>query len=104
VYIREAHPSDAWQMAINVKEEVVFASPKSIEEKTEVAQMCVRKLGIEFPAVVDNFDNSTEVAYSGWPDRLYVIDRQGRIAYKARPGPFGFLPDEMAQTLARLAR
>lgn len=103
VYIREAHPSDAWQMAVNVKEDVVFASPKSIEEKTEVAQMCVRKLGIEFPAVVDNFDNSTEVAYSGWPDRLYVIDREGRIAYKARPGPFGFLPDEMAQTLARLA-
>ncbi len=104
VYIREAHPSDAWQMAINVKEDVVFASPKNIVEKTEVAQMCVRKLGIEFPALVDTFDGATEVAYTGWPDRLYVIDRDGRIAYKSSPGPFGFLPAEMAQTLARVAQ
>lgn len=90
-------------MAINVRENVIFASPKTYDEKTGVAQMCVRKLGIEFPALVDNFDGSTEMAYTGWPDRLYVISREGRIAYKAKPGPFGFLPDEMAQTLAQVA-
>ena len=32
-------------------------------------------LGIKLPAVVDRFDDSTgRWAYSGWPDRLYVID------------------------------
>ena len=89
-------------MAANVKDKVVFATPKSYEEKSGVARACARDLGIGFPALVDDFDSSTEIAYTGWPDRLYVIDREGRIAYKARPGPFGFQPDEMAQSLARL--
>ena len=59
----------------------------------------VRKLGIELPALVDNFDNSTEVAYTAWPDRLYLIGRDGRIAYKSKPGPFGFKPDQLSEAL-----
>ena len=27
VYIREAHPSDAWQVPSNFKDDVVYASP-----------------------------------------------------------------------------
>lgn len=57
------------------------------------------RLGIKLPAVVDRFDDAVEHAYSGWPDRLYVIGRDGRIAYKSRPGPFGFKPDEMEAAL-----
>jgi hypothetical protein len=34
------------------------------------------------------------------PDRLYVIDAEGRIAYKGGRGPFGFRPAEMEQSLA----
>lgn len=102
VYIREAHPSDAWQLAINEEESVVFASPKSFEERSGAAEMCVLKLGIEFPAVIDGLDNSTEEAYTGWPDRFYVIDRDGRIALKSAPGPFGFKPEDVAKALQRL--
>jgi hypothetical protein len=35
----------------------------------------------------------------GWPDRLYVIARDGRIAYKSDPGPFGFKPADMERAL-----
>jgi type I thyroxine 5'-deiodinase len=105
VYIREAHPSDAWQVASNVKDEVVYASPENSGERVDLANVCVKKLGIDIPALVDNFDNATDTAYSGWPDRLYLIDRDGKIAYKSGPGPFGFKPDELenaiAETLAR---
>jgi hypothetical protein len=38
-------------------------------------------------------------AYSGMPDRLYVIDADGRVAYKGGRGPFGFRPAEMEQAL-----
>jgi type I thyroxine 5'-deiodinase len=82
---------------------VVLASPGSLGERRRVAQTCVRELGLEFPALVDRFDNSTEVAYTGWPDRIYVIDRDGRVAYKSGPGPFGFAPADAAEVLARLA-
>jgi len=49
VYIREAHPSNGWQVTSNIKDNVVFASPQSFEERSGVARMCVVKLGIEFP-------------------------------------------------------
>ena len=102
VYITEAHPSDVWQMQSNLKDNVVFASPKNEEERAFVAGACVRKLGIKFPAVLDGFDNTAEKAYTGWPDRLYLIDQRGKVAYKSRPGPFGFEPDELKAALKRI--
>jgi iodothyronine deiodinase-like protein len=102
VYITEAHPSDVWQMQSNLKDKVVFASPKDEEERALVAGACVRKLGIEIPAVIDAFGNSTEQAYTGWPDRLYLIDGRGRVAYKAKPGPFGFNADDLKLAIGRL--
>ncbi len=104
VYILEAHPSDVWQMQSNVKDKVVFASPKNYEERTSVANSCVRKLGIKFPAVIDGFDNTVEKAYTGWPDRLYLIDPVGRVVYKSGPGPFGFHPDELEIALEKMQR
>lgn len=102
MYITEAHPSDVWQMESNIKDKVVFTSPKNEEDRAFIAGACVRKLHIEFPAVLDEFGNSTEQAYTGWPDRLYLIDPQGRIAYKSEPGPFGFKPDDLRQSLVHM--
>jgi len=102
VYIREAHTSDVWQDPDNLDDKVLFAKPKSFEERSQLGQLCVVKLGIKFPAVIDTFDNATERAYTGWPDRLYVIDRDGRVAYKSKPGPFGFHSKGVADTLQKL--
>ncbi len=99
VYITEAHPSDLWQMQSNIKDKVVFASPRDDRERASLANTCVRNLKINFPAVVDEFGNSTESAYSAWPDRIYVIDADGRVAYKSQPGPFGFRPKELELAL-----
>jgi hypothetical protein len=102
VYIREAHPSNAWQMAINVREQVVLADPRTFEERVSVAESCIRKLGIHIPAVVDDVGDGVEAAYTGWPDRLYVIDRDGKVAFKSAPGPYGFAPARMEEALRRL--
>jgi hypothetical protein len=102
VYITEAHPSDVWQMQSNIKDSVVFASPRSEEERASVAGTCVRKLGIEIPAVLDEFGNSTESSYTAWPDRLYLIDAKGDVAYKSKPGPFGFHPDQLQAALEKI--
>jgi type I thyroxine 5'-deiodinase len=90
-----------WQLPSNVKDEVVFSSPKTFDERVSVATACVRKLGIEFPALLDRIEDSTERDYTGWPDRLYVIDREGRIAYKSDPGPYGFTPSGMEEALKK---
>jgi len=102
VYITEAHPSDVWQMKSNIKDKVVFASPKNEDERQNVAGMCVRKLGIKIPAVLDEFGNSTESTYTAWPDRLYLIGRDGKIIYKSKPGPFGFEAAELEKALKKI--
>lgn len=99
VYIQEAHASDSWQLPVNERQKVVYADPKTSAEREAVADACVRGLKIEIPALLDGMDNAVEKAYSGWPDRLYVIDKQGRIAYKSAPGPYGFHPKDMEAAL-----
>ena len=90
-------------MPINVKDNVLIASARTRADRDSAAQTCVVKLGIHIPALVDDLQDSTEIAYTGWPDRLYVIDQSGRVAYKSKAGPFGFHPDEMAKVLQSLA-
>ena len=103
VYIQEAHPIDAWQLNDNLVDDVLVASTETLEERANIAGVCMTKLGIELPAVVDGPDNAVERAYTGWPDRLYVIDRAGSIAHKSAAGPFGFKPAEVAAVLKHLA-
>jgi hypothetical protein len=102
VYIQEAHPVDAWQLYDNVKDDVLVASTITRDERFNAAGLCVRNLGIELPAVIDDPDNHVERAYTGWPDRLYVIDTSGKIAYKSQAGPFGFKPADVEATLRGL--
>jgi len=99
VYIQEAHPTDLWQMPSNVKKGILYASPRTDTARAEIATVCVKDLGVEFPALVDGIDDAIEQAYTGWPDRLYLIGTDGRIAYKSRPGPFGFLTEELEAAL-----
>jgi type I thyroxine 5'-deiodinase len=102
VYIEEAHPIDAWQVEDNLKDDVLVKTTGTPEERDRVANICVVKLGIEMPALVDEPDNRVERAYTGWPDRLYVIDESGRIAYKSAAGPFGFKPADVEAALKRI--
>lgn len=90
-------------MQSNVRDGVLFRSPKDETERAFVAGACVRKLGIKFPAMVDSFDNQTEIAYTGWPDRLYLIGRGGQVLYKSKPGPFGFHPQDLANAIKALS-
>lgn len=100
VYIHEAHPSDGWQMPINEKQGVVFAQPQTLESRRDVAQKCCSNLKISMPCVVDSIDNAVDEAYAAWPERLFVIDKSGRIAYSGGQGPFAFKPDEVRSWLA----
>jgi Iodothyronine deiodinase len=89
-------------MPSNIKQSVIFNLPQSYEQRNAVADSCVTKLNIRIPALIDNFANTTESAYTGWPDRIYVIDRDGRVAFKTTPGPFGFETSGMEQTLKKM--
>jgi hypothetical protein len=87
-------------MGSNVREGVIFRNPKEEGERVQVAESCVRKLGIRFPALIDGMSNTVERLYTGWPDRLLLIDRNGRVVYKSSPGPFGFHPEDLEKALS----
>jgi len=104
VYIQEAHPTDIWQTGSNLRDGILFRDPRSDGERRQVAESCVRTLGIRFPALLDGIDNTVERLYTGWPDRLFLIDTDGRVAYKSRPGPFGFQPSELEAALHKVVQ
>jgi alkylhydroperoxidase family enzyme len=81
---------------------ISIAQPLTTRERTSVAQQCCSTLEITMPVLVDDVNDRVGHAYSGMPDRLYVIDRDGRIAYKGGRGPFGFKSREMEQSLIML--
>ena len=81
---------------------MIFEEPRDYETRAEVAGTCALNLGIEFPALVDTMDNRTERAYTAWPDRIYVVDRSGTIAFKSAAGPFGFSAEQLSGALEHL--
>jgi len=99
VYIREAHPEDGWQVPANLREKVVFTQPKTVEERTHVARTFCTRLKLSIPCLIDELDDKVNRAYAAWPDRLYVVGRDGEIVYKSGRGPRGFKPAEAEQAL-----
>ena len=100
VYVREAHPTDEWQMKSNVKEDVCYAQPKTLEQRIAIANDFVQRLKYPVPFGIDDMTNAANDAYSAWPERIYIIDEHGRIAYAGGMGPFNYHPEEARAWLA----
>lgn len=104
MYIREAHPTDGWQVPANQKEKIFVTDPKSLEERQRVAEDFAKQFEVSIPILVDRIDDKVGKAYSASPDRLYVIDAEGKVAYCGEPGPRGFQPKEIPGILDKLIK
>jgi hypothetical protein len=100
VYVREAHPTDEWQMKSNVKEDVCYAQPKTLEQRMAIANDFTKRFKYPLPFGVDDMSNAADLAYSAWPERIYIIDESGHIAYRGGMGPFNYRPVEARDWLA----
>jgi hypothetical protein len=93
VYIREAHAVDG-RTPMPSPDQPLVEEPTTLAERNTVATQCSLDLGFDrFPTLVDGMDNAVARAYAAPPARLYVIGRDGKVAYKSGPGPFGLDPD-----------
>ena len=104
MYIREAHPTDGWQVPVNERDKVLIKDPKTLEERQKVARDFAAQFKVSIPICVDTLDDQVEKVYAGWPDRLYVVDAGGKLAYVGGPGPGGFRVNELAPVLDRLLK
>jgi len=73
--------------------------PITDKERADVASTCVDDLELPMPALIDGVDDKVNMAYSGWPDRLYLVGKDGKIAYAGGRGPFGFDPDSWEKAI-----
>ena len=99
VYIREAHAQGGaeteWQSTINSRDGISLSPARTLPEKQEHAALCLRKLDLPFPAVVDGMDGAAESAYQAWPSRVYLVGRDGKVAFETRLGELDFRPAEL---------
>ena len=101
VYIREAHPDSILYIptAAGGKELEVVPQTSTSVERLKNLQQCALMLQMTMPALIDSDDNAVNRAYAAWPDRLYVVGTDGKVAYKSAPGPFGFKTPDLAAWL-----
>ena len=48
---------------------------------------------------VDEMDDAVNTAYAAAPTRLYLVGRDGKVAYAGGLGPFGFKPKELGRAI-----
>jgi len=98
VYIREAHAIDGASPMTSV----LMEEPVNDLERFQNAKVCVTKMELAMiPAVIDRIDNRVDASYSAKPDRLYLVGKDGKIAYAGGRGPFGFRVPELTDAIER---
>ncbi len=73
---------------------MLLAQHRTLDDRFAAARAGVERLGSTMPVLVDAMDDAVSNAFAGWPERIYVVRADGRIAYVGGPGPFAFDPDE----------
>ena len=76
--------------------------PRTIGERRALAETCEIRLRYGIPTIVDEMDDRVMKAYAAWPDRLYLVDFDGKVAYAGGIGPWGFKPSELKRAIDRL--
>ena len=67
-----------------------------------MASKTCRQLNLTIPTAVDDMKDTVNQLYKAWPERIYVIGKDGRVAYKSGIGPWGFKPRQAERSLRKL--
>ena len=73
--------------------------PQTLSERRKVAGTCEETLAYGVRTFVDDMDDAVNIAYAGWPTRLYLIDTEGKVVYHGGLGPFDFFPSKLDKAI-----
>jgi len=88
-------------MKANDDQGICYPQPHTLGQRIAIAADFTKRFHFRIPLAVDAMDNRADALYAGWPERIYVVDENGRVAYKGKTGPFGFHPEELEAWLSR---
>lgn len=71
IYVREPHPGEN------------YPHHTSWEQKLQYACECRTQDQIATPVLVDDLEGTVHRAYGTMPNMVYIVDKGGRVAYKA---------------------
>jgi len=88
VYVREAHPGEE------------IPAHKSMNDKVAAAEMFRDEEEVDIPVLVDDLNGKVHRKYGSLPNPTFIIDKSGRIAFRAlstRPKVVGEALDELLE-------
>ena len=112
IYIKEAHAQDEWWLGEtklmrlgfelgNALSSTELLAPTTNEERIKYAKIC--KIGIlgDLPTYVDGIDDVVNNAYAALPTRIYLIAKNGTVAFDSGLGPFGYSPEDLETAIKK---
>jgi len=91
VYISEAH-------AVDDRRPVPYAVEKNISEHTTYGERCsvagrlLTDEKLTIPSIIDKMDNKVAEDYDAHPNRVFLIQKDGKLGVAAGTGPRGWRP------------
>ncbi len=71
IYVREPHPGEH------------YGPHRTWEQKLKFARDCRGQDGVRTPMLVDDLEGTAHRLYGSMPNMIYIIDKSGKMAYKA---------------------
>ena len=93
VYVSEAHPTDEW--AVYSRQDIDYCQPRTLAERLSAARRLLAEQDIKADFVLAPMDSAVEQQYAAHPERLFLVDPDGKICYVGGMGPFGYKPEEL---------
>ncbi len=54
---------------------------------------------LEIEGLVDTMDDRVNLTYGGWPNRLYLVGKDGKLTYTGGQGPFNYSVPELTAAI-----
>jgi hypothetical protein len=84
VYIRDTHPVLGFRAPTNDRSGIsADQEPKTLADREKWACADQKKMKCTIPVVMDTMDDKTLRAYDAFPQRVYVLDKDGKVVYSS---------------------
>lgn len=100
IYTQEAHATDSERPNRRVE----IATHKTLEDRKAAAKGCAAASVLKAPVLLDDMKNSVATAYSAMPERFFILNSDGKVAYAGGRGPRGVDVDALEKSLKVLTK